>query len=662
VFGERWLNFSTAEREHVVNYVNGFQHPDKLALAAQKKWGLNDEAAEQLAKIGLESDYMNLSRRAMEKLLPLLEDGMTYAEACQQAYPESFEHGEPKPALPPADKALRALRNPGVERSLTELRKVMNAILRQYGKPAEIRVELARELKKSRMDREGIAKAMRDNEKARQDAARRILAETGIQNPSRDDIRRVLLADECKWECPYTGKSISMRGILGHEPQFDIEHIIPFSRSLDDSFANLTLCEQQENRAVKLNKTPYQAYRGDPERYQQILDRVSRFNGDRRRVFRKLERFKMDDTKLEELLQKFSARRLTDTAYATKLAAEYLGLLYGGIGDAQGKLRVRVTSGGVTADLRGLWKLNAILQDGPTTGGGWQRKERTDHRHHAVDAVVIALTDQGTVQRLSDAAARASREGRRRFASMEGPWPDFVASVREEIDRVVVSHRVSRKVSGALHEETIYSPPIPQPGNNGKSERHVRKPLKAFTKSDLDAIADENVKRLVLQKLDELGGDLKKFSDEKNLPAFVTEKGLRIPIRKVRIRKAVSTFQLGEGRAARHVVNESNHHLEIYAEIKADGAEGKWDGEVVPMWEAYKRKQEGRPIVQRDHGSLANFKFSLAPGEMIECEPKAGEKGLFVVRSVSQFATGRIETGMVSVIDARKKKDIISSG
>ncbi len=658
VFGERWQQFTPAERESVVNYINGFQHPDKLAAAAQKKWELSAEAAGEFAKISLEGDYMNLSRRAMEKLLPRLEEGMAYAEARKLV---SFERGEPRAALPPAGRSIQALRNPAVERSLTELRKVTSAILREYGKPAEIRVELARELKKSRLDREGIAKAMRENEAARKKAAQRILGETGIINPSRDDIRRVLLADECKWECPYTGKPISMRGILGHEPQFDIEHIIPFSRSLDDSFANLTLCDQQENRDVKKNKTPHEAYSSDPLRYQQILDRVGRFNGDRRRVARKLERFKMDDAKLEEMLQKFSARRLTDTAYATKLAAQYLGLLYGGNADAEHRQRIFVSSGGVTADLRAAWKLNAILKDGPSTDGGWKPKERTDHRHHAVDAVVIALTNQATVKRLADAAERAPREGRRRFASMESPWPDFADSVRAEIDSLVVSHRVSRKVSGALHEETIYSPPIPLPGNNGKSERRVRKPLAAFTKSDLEAIADEAVAQLVRQKLEELGGDLKKFSDEKNLPAFVTEKGLRIPIRKVRIRKALSTFQLGEGRAARHVVNESNHHLEIYAEIKPDGSEGKWDGEVVPMWEAYKRKQEKEPIVQRDHGPLARFKFSLAPGEMIECELKPGEKGLFIVRSVSQFATGQIQTGVVPITDARKKKDIISA-
>ncbi|MGH9355158.1 MAG: type II CRISPR RNA-guided endonuclease Cas9, partial [Terriglobia bacterium] len=533
------LQFSPDQQAGVVNYVNSFQKPEKLAAAAQKRFGLAAESAKSLSETALESDYMSHSRRAMEKLLPYLENGDSYAEARKQVYPESFKGGVPVDSLAPAEKSLLALRNPAVERSLTELRKVVNAILRQYGKPAQVRIELARELKKSRKDREGIAQAMRDNEAARKKAAQRILEETGIAGPSRDDIRRVLLADECGWVCPYTSKSISMRSIIGHEPQFDFEHIIPFSRSLDDSFANLTLCEQQENRNVKRNRTPFEAYGGDPDRYQLILDRVSRFSGDRRRVAKKLERFKWDDKSLAEALERFSSRRLTDTAYATKLAAQYLGQLYGGIADGAGNQRVRVSSGGVTSYLRGLWKLNAILSDGPTGDGGWRPKERTDHRHHAIDAVVIALTSPAAIKRLSDAAERAPREGRRRFAALEGPWPDFVESVRNEVERIVVSHRVSRKVSGALHEETIYSPPIRR--SDGTKERHVRKLLASFTKSELEAIVDSGVKQIVLQKLEELGGDLKRFKDERSLPHFTASDGRRIAIKKVRISKPIAT-------------------------------------------------------------------------------------------------------------------------
>ncbi len=159
---------------------------------------------------------------------------------------------------------------------------------------------------------------------------------------------------------------------------------------------------------------------------------------------------------------------MNDTAYATTLAKRYLGLLYGGEIDANGQRRVQASSGQPTAYFRNLWKLNAILSDGDTSHGGQFPKKRDDHRHHAVDAVVIGLTEPRTIKRLSDAAQRAPLEGRRRFGSLEAPWANFVDSVRAEIEKVVVSQRVSKKVSGALHEETIYSRPFPDRGRENR--------------------------------------------------------------------------------------------------------------------------------------------------------------------------------------------------
>ena len=131
-----------------------------------------------------------------------------------------------------------------------------NAIVRQYGKPTQIHVELARDLKKSKKQREAISENNRRNEKARAEAASKIIKDAGIKEPKPEDKRKFLLAEECRWQCPYTGKSISMAALFGPEPQFDIEHIIPFSLSMDNSFLNLTLCDVAENRSVKGNRTP----------------------------------------------------------------------------------------------------------------------------------------------------------------------------------------------------------------------------------------------------------------------------------------------------------------------------------------------------------------------------------------------------------------------
>ncbi len=659
--GHPWLQMTPAEQNRLVQYVYAFEKPDKLIEAAQKKWNLSRESAAKLAGIKFEADYMHLSQKAMEKLLPWLEQGLTYGEARKKVYHESFLSGQPRELLPPVVEALPEVRNPAVMRSLSELRKVVNTIARQYGKPQEIRIELARELKKPKKAREAISKANRRNEEARAQAARKIFEEMGIKDPKPDDIRKVLLAEECHWTCPYTGKPISMESLLGPEPQFDIEHIIPFSRSMDSSFQNLTLSQIRENREVKRNQTPHQAYSGDPKKYEDILDRVEKFAGDRATRAAKLRRFKMNDKELEYFLEDFRSRQLNDTAYASRLAKRYLGLFYDSEVDPEGKRRVQATSGQTTFYFRNLWKLNSILNDGPTTDGGYKQKSRDDHRHHAVDAVVIGLTDAGMVKRLSDAAQRAPQEGRKRFASLESPWPNFVESVRAEIDKIVVSHRVSKKVSGALHEETTYSPP------RADGSVRVRKALNTLSKNEVEEIADPKVKELVLKKLVEIGGDPKKFpapTEQENLdrfPCFVTKDGRRILIKRVRIKKAVPTLALGKGRSARYVKLGSNHHVEIYAELDENGNEGKWDGEVVSMYEAYQRVKAGKPVVQRDHGPLVKFKLSLASGEVIECDGETDKRRLLVVRSFSEFSNGWVEINLVKLTDARKKAEAVKA-
>ncbi len=166
--------------------------------------------------------------------------------------------------LPPVER-WQEIRNPGVTRTLTELRKVMNAIIRQSGRPMEIRIELARDLRQTKAQREkSWKKEPRESSVSRDKAAKKILDEVGLGRPSNDDIRKVLLAEECQFTCHYTGRTIQMAALIGRDSQYDIEHIIPFSRPLDNSFANLTLCYHEENRNVKRNQTPGEAYSSSP--------------------------------------------------------------------------------------------------------------------------------------------------------------------------------------------------------------------------------------------------------------------------------------------------------------------------------------------------------------------------------------------------------------
>lgn len=297
------------------------------------------------------------SRKAIRKLMPLMANGMRLNAAVQEVYGDRLSGGRVYDRIPPVRDALKTLRNPAIERALTELRKVVNSVVRQHGKPAEIRIELARDLKKPRRERAQSVKIIRDREKERNVAKAKLLAEVGpaFEHPSRADVEKALLWEECGGICPYTGRSINFASIFGQNPQFDVEHIVPFSRIPDDSFQNKTLCYHEENRNVKRNQTPFEAYR-DPDQYKAICDRVRAWPKSNPG---KLRRFELRTT---EELEGFSSRQLNDTRYASKLAGELVGTLYGGrdIQTVDGSRQVIFASSGmVTATLRRGWGLEA---------------------------------------------------------------------------------------------------------------------------------------------------------------------------------------------------------------------------------------------------------------------------------------------------------------
>jgi CRISPR-associated endonuclease Csn1 len=667
VFGKRWLEeMSADEHEKAIHDVLSIQNQAALKRRGVNHWMLDEKAAEAFCEISLEPEYMNLSRAAMQKLLPLLEQGLSYASARRQVYPESFQSTAALPSLPAlqspeAKQFVGEIRNPAVMRSLTELRKVVNALIRENGKPTYIHVELARELKKPKKARVAASKKNRENQASRQKAADRVRQLTGDSYPSRDDIRRVQLFDDGHGQCVYCGENIAGNNFLGKESQVDIDHIIPFSRSLDDSYVNLVVCHSACNRA-KGNRTPFEAFSG--ERYDQIIDRVKKFAGDKTTTQAKLRRFLMDDEKLKEFLDDFRTRQLNDTAYSSKLAKKYLGLLYGGGSDAEGDKRVFPTAGRTTAYFRGLWKLNRILNDGPTTGGGRVAKSRDDHRHHAIDATVIALTNDSMIKRLADAAARGQELGKR-FGPLEGPWPNFVDSVRAQIDKIVVSHRVSKKISGALHKETIYSPKVDE-----KGRRHHRVALTELSQKDLtsdNVIIDAGVRKRVQERLFALGAvdPMKAFAAPENLPFFETADGRKIQIKKVRIGEVVKTRKVGDGFRERFVKPGGNHHLEIFGQPGSDGRDKKWDTPgVVTMLEAFQRlrNRPQQPVVRKQAEPGWEFRFSLAPGEVLECDNVPQGRRLLVVRTISEEEkTGSVKIEMIAVNDARKKDQIKKS-
>ena len=569
---------------------------DELVEKMISGYGFSEEQAERVLKVPLPQRYMSFSLKAIRKLLPLMEEGKRTDEALDKIYPDRNKRdvGEGKDKLDlPED-----LRNPIVNKALFEVRKVVNAIVREYGKPTRVVIEMARDVKGSRREREEIQFKIRQNEKRNDEARTRLIQDVNILNPSRDDIIKYKLWEECGKKCPYTGKSISQTALFGHNPEFQVEHILPYDRSLDDSYMNKTLCHVIENRK-KGNQTPYETYSHDEEKYEQIKQRIKVLPWPKRRKFLQKE------INLDECIN----RELNDTRYICKEVVGYLRKL---------GVSVRGTKGKITSELRHQWGLNNILDLSSS-----DMKNRDDYRHHSIDAVVVAVTKNEHLRNL--AKSKYSKVG----SIFQEPWPNFKEEVQEKVKHIDVSHRVTRKVSGALHEETHYW----KEENGPHAGKFITsKPLDGkFTKNFAEHICDDTVKKLVFERLSEYDYEPKKAFAE---PIYLKNKsGNPVPIRKVRVWK--ESYTLKKIRGNIWVEPGSNHHIEIY-EYTDGKKKGKRDGEVVTMFEAVRRKKDGEPVVNREHGPDKKFVCSLSINEMFMLESDNREYDLCRIQKMSQ--------------------------
>lgn len=598
------------------------------------------DLAEALADVQLSTARASLSRRAARKLT----EAMKKTPRRQLKTVELEIYGKKaqkvRDFLPPAIEVLGDPRNPVVLRTLSQMRQVVNAAIRRWGKPEYIRVELSRDLKKSAKSCEKMVEEMRSREKERKEAKRKIEKIKRDNGDAREataiEILKWRLWEECNRVCPYTGVEISERQLLGYAAgeTIDVEHIIPFSRSFDNSFANKTLCFASENRNRKKNQTPFECYGKDKETWERILQGVRKyFKG------RKLELFTMTEAPRATEF-KVPDRMLNDTRYLSKLATKYLGVLYGAANgnDEQGIKRIQTTSGGATRILCEAWKLDSILN--PDKRG----KNRDDLRHHAVDALVIALTDAKTIKKLAFEASKTEETNvwdlRKRESELRKiATPPVTATgeyfndvVRRAVERIVVSHRVSRKISGPLHKDTNYR--VPKDKNDAR--RAHRKPLTEFNANDVDAIVEPTIRELVRVKWEENGRKAEKF---KTNPPFITaHDGRKIPIKKARYWESGKTLLIGRKRRAnwRHVVSEKNSHMEVFVELDDRGNEKKnWKGNVVTLMMAYCRKRDRKPVVCRELGKNKKFLFFLVRNDTFAL----GEE-LFVIQCVSVDKNG----------------------
>ena len=593
------------------------EDPDLLRAMVSKKRDLPEANIEELIKADLPKGYLHLSRKAVEQLLPHLENGDDEFTSIQKVYPDradqTFDFHELLP-MPPD------VRNPIVQRALVEVRKVVNAIIRKYGRPDRIRVELARDMKGSQEQRKQKSLDMWKRNQENEQTRKMLREEHNIAYPSRDDIVKYHLWVEQEGICAYTTKPIPLNRLFS--PDIEVDHVMPYSRSLDDSFINKVVCFTRANRD-KGNQTPAEWMEGNPDKLERMYQAYSSFE---KIPYFKKRNFKKKTVELDNCI----SRQLNDTRYISTEVIRYLQCLFEP--ELQKKRKVvQATRGQLTAELRHHWGLNSILN--PLSP---DLKNREDHRHHAVDAVVIALSSNGHMQKLARAYKRYQENER-----LSLPWEGFRGDVAEVINKINVSFRVKRKVSGALHEETSYG--------HIEGDRFVyRVALSNLSGAMVKDVRDPVIRELVLKRCLEHGVDPDKVGSKK-LPGIVfpADQPLcmksGVQIKKVRIETILGKNRIGicdeAGKPFRYAKLGSNHHIEILRTKDAKGND-KYTGEVITTLEAARRIREKQPIIRRDHGPDAQFVMSLSINEGVMVKLEDGKHHLFRVQKMS--STGEI--------------------
>ncbi len=653
VFGKQWDKRTEAEKNAIVRAM--IECKDDEFKQRATDLGIDAEMADKLLDVHLPEGYSNYGRETIEKLLPHMRAGLPLTS--QEGKDSALRKAEflapwerprkPGESLPPPPK----ITNPIVRQAMFTVRRLVNAIVKEYGKPDTVHIELAREVKGNAEQRALASWRMRDRE-ARRDEAAEAIREHG-DKPTKGKIDKYLLWQEQREQCIYSGRSISLAQMLGGEA--DIDHILPYSRSLDNSLMNKVVCFLDENR-IKGQQTVHQWLAAtDPEKYDSVLQRAWKLPEDVRNG--KLPKFSRPTCEIEDFLN----RHLTDTAYLTRTIHEYLKCL---------TPDVVATKGQFTADLRHHWGLNDVLRN-----DGLDLKNRDDHRHHAVDAIVIAFTNRSTLQQL------ARHRGQ---SPIPLPWGSFRADVETTINAINVWHRPRVRICGPLHDDTLYGAtqklaegtktnrPWAKDWLEEPGEYVLRKPLESLSLSEVERIRDVRIREVVQDRLAafnltagrqkkgaaKTAGGNKISKEVWKEPLYLTPrngKGQRTLIKRVRLTKPEdSVVPLRDG--GRTCVKPGNlHHVTIF---ELPDAKGKTRREAVfvSMLEAVRRKRAKQAVVQTRHPehSDARFVMALRRGDMVSAMFKQKQR-------LCRFSTAASTTAQmrfVSHTDARKSQDV----
>ena len=644
-FGEAWFDFKFEKQNEIVEKIVGSRTNEELIDYLESVIKLDRHRARAISEVLLDDGYGQLSRKAILKINEhLKEEVVTYDKAVVAAgYSHSSQglggkmarlpyYGEVLPKVvsgaEPAEEVNEEIHfgkiaNPTVHIALNQIRKVVNTLIDRYGRPTEITVEVTRDLKQSLERKKQIQAGQKENQN-KNDGYRETLKDLGLPNNYGNRLRLKLWEelnpdDVLDRRCPYSGAPISASMLFS--AQVEVDHIVPFSKSLDDSVGNKVVCLARTNQD-KGNRTPFEAFGNSPGEYSwvEIKRRASLMP-------RSKARFKFSEDQ-ETTPDAWLARQLTDTAYISKVAREYLTAVCS-------PNHVWAIPGRLTAMLRHSWGLNSIL-------GDTLQKERNDHRHHSLDAVVVACTARGTLQRISRASSKGFAEKVSKY--VEPPFEGFREAVANRISKVVVSHKPDHGVEAALHNKTAYGL-ITEPNDKGVSLVAYRKKLSDLSKNSLDKVADSKIREGLIAAV-----------QDKTATKAVTEAilayGASHGIRRVRLHERIAVIGITEQKTGFSSVDSTDEtETRAYKGYKPDGnycveivetKDGKWSDEIIRNFDA--NQPEFRKF-RLDVKRYRKTSFSGKPLVMRLCKGDTvamDEDDVRCVYQVIKFSRGRV--------------------
>lgn len=599
-YGPQWSSLTPDQQWALIQKLREEQDGEVLIGWIMDQTGFDRDRARAIADAPLPEGFSRLGQTATRRILDVLIGGTadqevaTYNEAvtfCGWDH-SRFGTGEVLDRLPyygeildrhvlpgtsdPADDPITRfgrITNPTVHIGLGQIRRLVNLIVETHGRPHQIVLELARDLKMSEDQKRELSKLNARNQRAAElnsdniaelNAARAAgqpaIADTGA-NRAILRIWKESALDALHRVCPYTGTQISAAMLF--DGSCDIDHILPFSRTLDDSFSNRVICLKSANRE-KRNQTPWEAW-GNTPKWAAIEANLKNLPDNKR------WRFQPDAMARFEGDRDFTARALVDTQYLSRLAREYLESLYADA-LAEGRRPIWIVAGKLTELMRRKWGLNGLLPDAHR--GTSKTKNRQDHRHHMIDAAVIGATDQGMVKRIADMAkTNVDNDLDALAGTIPPPWPGLRDALKAQLDRTIVSHRAdhgridpeARKqghdsTAGQLHNDTAYG--LTTETLNGVPLVVSRKPIDSVTPAMLDKIRDPYLAKLLRLAIDNKEGKELKAAIE----AFRARPGPYHRIRHVRLIEPIDVIKIRdrEGRAYKGYKGDSNHCYEVW--------------------------------------------------------------------------------------------------